>query len=280
MTKPSVFPTFDSNETNVVATLAGHITDGYADDEIPTAAEFNYMLNLIGKWIEWTARSERTKTISPFHGKVNPDGTPDQWDFVIGASDQYVVSTGIGQYYVPLDLEVGNRPRDILLNMYGDAAAGVTIVAYRRNSDGTVTNLAQISSLVPAAAWANARINFAADTGAGALTIDVVAAGPTFTRTGGSFITDGFCIGMTIATTGFTNAGNNTTKVISAVTATVITVSSGAGLVNESGSGNERVICTPPTVAIGESYHLQFGTSAANIRFGGGSMSYDDGSVI
>lgn len=80
-----------------------------------------------------------------------------------------------------------------------------------------------------------------ADSGAGALTIDVVAAAKTYTRGSGSFVTDGFLAGQTVTTSGFTNSGNNGTHVIATVTATVMTMTSATGLVNESGNGNERV---------------------------------------
>lgn len=83
---------------------------------------------------------------------------------------------------------------------------------------------------------------FSEGTAAAGIPIDVVATAKTFTRTdAGSFITDGFVVGQTIVTRGFTNAGNNTTKVIEAITATIITVTSTAGLVDETGSGDERV---------------------------------------
>ena len=52
-----------------------------------------------------------------------------------------------------------------------------------------------------------------------------VAAGPpgTYTRSAGSWITDGFQVGMTATFAGFTNAANNGSHVISAVSATVLT---------------------------------------------------------
>ena len=78
------------------------------------------------------------------------------------------------------------------------------------------------------------------DSGAAALTINVVAAAGTFTRTTGNFHTDGFALGQTVTFSGFTNTGNNATKVITALTTTVMTVST-TGLVNESGNNNERV---------------------------------------
>jgi hypothetical protein len=73
--------------------------------------------------------------------------------------------------------------------------------------------------------------------------INVNATARTFTRASGSFLTDGFVVGDSISTSGFSNAGNNTTKIIESVSATVITVTSGTGLVNETGGGNERIKC-------------------------------------
>jgi hypothetical protein len=74
-----------------------------------------------------------------------------------------------------------------------------------------------------------------------AVQIDVVAASGTFTRTTGNFLTDGFTAGMAIVTSGFTNGGNNTYKIIQSVTSTVITVTDTTNLVNETGDGNERI---------------------------------------
>jgi hypothetical protein len=79
------------------------------------------------------------------------------------------------------------------------------------------------------------------DIDSGLITINVDATAGTFTRTSGDFTSDGFKAGQTITTTGFTNAGNNTTKIIETVTATVITVTNNSGLVDESGDGDERV---------------------------------------
>lgn len=73
-------------------------------------------------------------------------------------------------------------------------------------------------------------------------TIAVNSTNKTFTRSSGSFVTDGFEANMPIVTTGFTNAGNNTSKVIESVTTLVITVTSATGLVTETpGGGDERI---------------------------------------
>jgi hypothetical protein len=72
----------------------------------------------------------------------------------------------------------------------------------------------------------------------GSITAGANVAG-TYTRSAGSFLTDGFKTNMTIDITGYSNSGNNGRKVISTVTATVITVTDATGMVTESGTGDE-----------------------------------------
>ena len=65
--------------------------------------------------------------------------------------------------------------------------------------------------------------------------VSVNATGKTYTRTSGSWITDGFVVGQTPNITGFTNNGNNiSTFAISTLTATIMTLTGATGLVNES----------------------------------------------
>ena len=75
----------------------------------------------------------------------------------------------------------------------------------------------------------------------GRTTINVNSTAKTFTRTTGSFITDGFVSGDTIVTTGFSDGTNNTTKIIGTVSTLVITVTSDAGLVTRTGDGDEKI---------------------------------------
>lgn len=97
--------------------------------------------------------------------------------------------------------------------------------------------------VVPATASATTLgISADPDTGTGALTINVVAATGTFTRTTGNYLTAGFLPGQSITPSGFTNGGNNAAKIIKTVTSTIITVTDVTGLVDESGDNDERVV--------------------------------------
>lgn len=75
----------------------------------------------------------------------------------------------------------------------------------------------------------------------GTLQIDVNSGAGTFTRSSGSFVTDGFEAGMSVLGSGFANAGNNDYFIIDTVSALVITVVDATGMVTETGSGDEQL---------------------------------------
>lgn len=76
----------------------------------------------------------------------------------------------------------------------------------------------------------------------GLITVTVAVAARTYTRSAGSYLTDGFAVGMVVTWSGFTNAVNNGKKVIESLTATVMTVTLSQTLVAEIGDGNERAV--------------------------------------
>jgi hypothetical protein len=73
-------------------------------------------------------------------------------------------------------------------------------------------------------------------------TIGVTATTRVYTRSAGSFLTNGFAVGMNVLFSGFTNAGNNGYKTITAVDATTMTVAPSTALVTETGTGDERCV--------------------------------------
>ena len=75
----------------------------------------------------------------------------------------------------------------------------------------------------------------------GTATLSAGSGGALYTRTTGSFVVDKFLSGDKIIISGFSNGGNNGTKVIDTVAATSIKVTSATGMVDESGTGDERI---------------------------------------
>jgi len=77
----------------------------------------------------------------------------------------------------------------------------------------------------------------------GTITVNANVAN-TYTRTAGgsgSYITDGFEVGMVVLMAGFTNATNNGRKRILTLTATVMTVEASQTMVTETGTGDEVI---------------------------------------
>ena len=93
-----------------------------------------------------------------------------------------------------------------------------------------ISQIGSMTGTVQAALYANSHIS--SSTGA----IVVNSAAKTFTRSSGSFITDGFATTDYITTSGFSNGGNNSNFVISSISALVITCSTATGLVTETGT--------------------------------------------
>lgn len=79
----------------------------------------------------------------------------------------------------------------------------------------------------------------------GTATLQATATG--YTRTSGSFITDGFLEGLPITVTGFANPANNGPAVITAVTATTLTVTKTPATVVEKGTTGSITMGATPT---------------------------------
>jgi hypothetical protein len=86
------------------------------------------------------------------------------------------------------------------------------------------------------------------------LTLSVATTGTTslaatatgYTRAAGSFVTDGFKPGMEVLAAGFATSGNNGYKILTAVAAGTLTVSSSTTMSTEAAGGNESIVCGLP----------------------------------
>lgn len=81
--KPSSYAQWDSNGTNVSAVTAGHKTDGYATNEVPTSAEWNAHFKLIGEWTQWLLDGAADATVT---SKALSDGSNNDLDLTGTAS--------------------------------------------------------------------------------------------------------------------------------------------------------------------------------------------------
>lgn len=191
---------------------------------------------------------------------LQPDATPDQ----ANTSDTYQSDGNSGIYYWHLQVEKGYYPTSPIFN--NKKATAVTRAADVIQIVGRSLELLQgdFTFIIETTWMPNAAIdlpfltltdatsskvmlrreeNYAigGDTSksTGAVVLGVGSTS-TFTRSTGSFITDGFAAGMQIETSGFANAANNGTFTISSLTATVITLTTST-LTTETGSGDEII---------------------------------------
>ena len=104
-----------------------------------------------------------------------------------------------------------------------------------------INYVAAPSSLLATSATLNANVTDGPVTGfaTAAAALVVLATAGTITRPEGSWLDDGYRVGMEVTFAGFTNGGNNAAFVIGELTDTVITVVDNTGLVNETGGGDE-----------------------------------------
>lgn len=97
----------------------------------------------------------------------------------------------------------------------------------------------------------------------------------TYTRTTGSFIADGFRVGQTATWINLSNAGNNGARVISALTATVMTVTDGGGtMVNESAGASTTASASGTNSVFWRFVTAVTGTSASDIAVNGTANTY------
>jgi hypothetical protein len=112
------------------------------------------------------------------------------------------------------------------------------------------------------AAWQSNVVKIKPATGTGAISLACDATAKTWTRTVGSFLTDGFQVGDIINPNGFTNSANNGAFVATAVTATVLTTSGATTMITETAGTGKSI-----NVDISPSFTMERGHKGNGIYF-------------
>jgi len=272
-TKPTVNPQWDSNLTNTSALTAGHKTDGFALNEKPTSGELNTLFNLIYTWILWLTLNVATISRTKLQSALAVTNWTAATGGISSFSGGYCWSWNTAVATATLTTHAIDLPDGYKLTNYSFALGSssvsptgpliVTVVKVPQPS-GTQVTLATYTvanGSFPTTATKQT-LNFAAAGALSAQTVTVNAAGGTYTRSAGSYITDGFFVGQLVQWAGFTNGGNNAQKVITALSATVMTVST-TGLVNETGGiGAASVAAVSPTLDGTFSLHVTYSLTA------------------
>lgn len=208
------------NAATALKWTCGNALNGKIDGTSFTSGGTGHAIELVG------TATNQTLTNVNFSGYAAVDGST-------GNEAIYVnIATGS----MTITVSGGNTP------FIRTAGAIVTVISGAVNVTITVkdnggVNIQNARVLMLAAA--GGPMPYAADTGSMALSIDSATA--KITRASGSFITDGFAANSPVTMSGFVNGGNNTSKIISTVSALEVVFTSGAGLVTETGSGGQRM---------------------------------------
>jgi len=250
MAKPVILYPWDSGGLNLVAPTGTHQTNGFVSSEIPTSGEANALAQNTWLWLSWLIANVATVTRNRFHPIL---GTATGWGYLFGAliSPAYLNSAS-GTLTNDLDVPQGYRLSQLKFGLVSTLASPggalvVTLIAWQTQgyTGTTVATYTIANGSFPTVATLQVLNLLTSSTG---LTVTVAAAGGTYTRSAGSFITDGNFVGQVVQWAGFVNGGNNALKTITALTATVMTVST-TGLVNEAGTaGGQSVAGVSPVI--------------------------------
>lgn len=155
----------------------------------------------------------------------------------------WLASSGAGDAYVDLDIPQGYRLGTLTLLCAGNASANLTIgIDKSLAQDAANVSLGALLLSALSATAADKILNMlaASTTNAGGQTVTVSSFGGfgRYTRSAGSFITDGFFVGQVVSWAGFVNGGNNVASTtITALSATQMDTSN-AGFVAETSAAN------------------------------------------
>ena len=259
MTAPSTVYLWDQNKTHVVTTTSGHQTDGFVSSEIPGSGEENYWKGAVSDWLAYLSGAlTRTRCrfpaiISAINWAVVVQGSPADGS----AGDPTVQSnTGAGSFLTDIAVDEGRQLSKIELAVYGNASANLILTVQQCFHDATLpVTLCTRTITGPAASWADYAMQLGTISGL-TVTVSSSSGQATYTRSTGSYLTDGFFVGQSVTWAGFANAGNNVTSTITVLTATVMTTTS-VTYVSETGPALGEAVTVAGAVTVDDTFGLR-----------------------
>ena len=228
MTAPSTLPLWDTTQTNVTTPTGpgggSQLDDGYPHGSTLQSGVWNYQMNLIGQWIAYFQRNV-TRNIFP----TPLNASTVEWTVVYDAGGdgrelilKYTggLASDLTSPLIDLQPLQGYRLGTLTVRVLGDATNNLKLNVEQTGNESDGTAIATRTLTAPAAAWTDYVTNV--DNAISGLTVVVASSGNTYTRSTGSFITDGFYVGQNVTWSGFVNSGNNQTVTITTLSATVM----------------------------------------------------------
>lgn len=159
MPAPGSYPDIDTNGTNTTPIVSGHATDGFANNEVPTAREFNQILMLIGLWIRWLAAIALGGWVwkAPLTALSNGAVTPPSAGAI--AITPYLTMAGSlvspAVSAIPLEVPVGTTITTVgaYIDSNGSPAPVMSVTLWKMTSAGAVSQLAGGYTGNPSGGW-------------------------------------------------------------------------------------------------------------------------------
>lgn len=209
-----------SGQSSVTAPLAGRQRQGHEPGKKPGAQTMNWWQRAVWRWIGWLS------ALFDDNGNFNGDmvrhdhiAPSIMWgsNFIVddqlvggdGHANPAIVSTANGGCMVDLKVPYGFRLVSVTVKATGASGTGLTIsVVAPVTATGIERTCHSITgpTVGPTDTTLNTDASLAAAT---PITVGGNTATITYTRTTGSWITDGFEVGQRFATVGFVNGANN-----------------------------------------------------------------------
>lgn len=231
-TKPTSFPVFDVALTNTAAISGGHQANGYANNEVPPANEFNTILNLIYVWLLYLYTNIAIITRKQFLFPYNGTGTTPTSGTGFGGYTASKVVLGCGGTSgacdFNLDIPLGYQIQNITFRSRGTSGASqtLTFTMFRDlDADSPPITVCAVPAINVSTTDTQYTINFVPATSGVSITVSSSAGNTTYTRASGNYLTDGYFVGQKVSWTGFVNGANNVTQAtITVLTTTAMTV--------------------------------------------------------
>jgi hypothetical protein len=155
MSEPTTFPDWDTSNANTIALIAGHVTDGYANNEVPTAGETNTWMMLVGLWIRYlqSLADYRWHWWNPAFGSLLTHFVPNSSGFPSYVSSMGgTASTDPALCQSALMFPVGAIVTDIGFRVQGTAGPYELTVKLTKCKDNVSTDIVT-QTVTPTTSW-------------------------------------------------------------------------------------------------------------------------------
>lgn len=243
-----------------VEPVSGRKADGWSPETKPSPQQMNWWFNGVKAWVDYFVTylayllplvTSRTQHRLPTAFLAT------NWASTTSGGLPCLESSGSGDAYVDLELNEGEQLDGLTFTIIGNGTVDGSITVQKHFSSTSGTAPATVASATltnVSASWQAFYMNLQAhETDGLTITVDHVAA--TFTRSAGSYLTEGYYVGQNVTWAGLVHSGNNGATVIASLTDTVMGVTS-VTLVDETSTAGASVAAAATLATVDDTFCL------------------------